>query len=116
MAYDLVFSLWGLATMLVGLVIGCGCGWCIWRRGPQLKSKEGSDLIIWPGTPWIMIFVTIAFIIKYVLNASLGIEPELRGTLYFNIICGLLNGLISGVLWGRTLNLYFTFRKTKKYV
>lgn len=112
--YDLAFSLRGLAAMLVGLLIGCGCGWCIWSRGPQLKSKEGSDLIIWPGTSWIMTFVMIAFIIKYALNVSLNIDPELRGSLYFNLIFGLLSGLISGVLWGRTLNLYFTFRQTKK--
>lgn len=114
--YDLAFSLWGLAAMLVGLVIGCGCGWCIWSRGPQLKSKEGSDLIIWPGTSWIMTFVMIAFVIKYALNVFLNIDPELRGSLYFNLIFGLLSGLISGVLWGRTLNLYFTFRQVKKYV
>lgn len=97
--YDLAFSLWGLAAMLVGLVIGCGCGWYIWSRGPQLKSKEGSDLIIWPGTSWIMTFVMIAFIIKYALNVFLNIDPELRDSLSFNLMFGLLSGVISGDQW-----------------
>ncbi|MDX7899255.1 DUF6622 family protein [Aeromonas media] len=114
--HDLAFSLWGLAAMLVGLVIGCGCGWCFWRRGPQLKSKEGSNSIIWPGTSWVIKFVMIAFVIKYVLSFSLNIDPDLRDSLYFNLIFGLLSGLISGVLWGRTLNLYFTFSQTKQHV
>lgn len=111
--YDLAFSLWGLAAMLAGLVIGCGCGWCIWSRGPQLKSKKGSDLIIWPGTSWILIFVIISFIINYTLNVSLNIVQELRGSLSFNLVFGSLSGLISGVIWGRTLNLYFMFRQVR---
>lgn len=113
-SYDLAFSFWGLVAMVVGLVLGCGCGWCILSRGPQLKSKEGSDLIIWPGTSWVIIFVMIAFITKYTLNAFLNVEPELRGSLFFNLLFGFLSGLISGVLWGRTLNLYFIFKQEKQ--
>ena len=100
--------------MVVGLVLGCGCGWGILSRGPQLKSKEGSDLIIWPGTSWVIIFVMIAFITKYTLNAFLNVDPELRGSLSFNLLFGFLSGLISGVLWGRTLNLYFIVKQEKQ--
>jgi len=108
---ELAFLFWGLVAMSVGLLLGYGAGWSLSRGGRQLKSKEGSHLIIWPGTPWIIIFVIITFITKYTLNAFLNIEPELKFSLWFNIVFGVLSGLISGVLWGRTLNLYFTYRQ-----
>ncbi|WP_429088561.1 DUF6622 family protein [Aeromonas allosaccharophila] len=108
---ELAFLFWGLVAMSVGLLLGYGAGWSLSRGGRQLKSKEGSHLIIWPGTPWIIIFVIITFITKYTLNAFLNIEPELKFSLWFNIVFGVLSGLISGVLWGRTLNLYLTYRQ-----
>lgn len=108
---ELAFLFWGLAAMSVGLLLGYGAGWSLSRGGRQLKSKEGSHLIIWPGTPWVIIFVIITFITKYTLNVFLNIEPELKFSLWFNIYFGVLSGLISGVLWGRTLNLYFTYRQ-----
>ncbi|MEV3836020.1 DUF6622 family protein [Aeromonas allosaccharophila] len=108
---ELAFSFWGLVAMSVGLLLGYGAVWSLSRGGRQLKSKEGSHLIIWPGTPWIIIFVIITFITKYTLNAFLNIEPELKLSLWFNIVFGVLSGLINGVLWGRTLNLYLTYRQ-----
>ena len=108
---ELAFLFWGLVAMSVGLLLGYGTGWSLSRGGRQLKSKEGSHLIIWPGTPWVIIFVIITFITKYTLNVFLNIEPELKFSLWFNIVFGVLSGLISGVLWGRTLNLYFTYRQ-----
>lgn len=112
--YELTFLFWGLTAMLWGLLIGCGCGWCILSRGPQLKSQEGSDLIIWPGTSWLIVFIITSFITKYLLNVCLNIRPELRGELSFNLMFGFLSGLISGVLWGKMLNLYFTFKQRKQ--
>lgn len=112
--YDLAFPYRGLAAMLVGLMAGYATGWWLWRGGPQLKSKDGTNLIILPGTPWLIVFVVITFIIKYILILFLNIEPDLSFSLSFNLLFGVLNGLISGVLWGHTLNLYFTYRKIKK--
>lgn len=108
---ELAFLFRGLAAMLVGLMAGHWAGWSLSSGGRQLKSKEGSHLIVWPGTPWIIIFVIISFITKYALNVFLNIEPELRFSLWFNIIFGVLSGFISGLLWGRTLNLYLTYRQ-----
>jgi len=108
---ELAFSFWGLAVMSLGFLLGCGTGWCLSSSGPQLKRKEGTNLIIWPGTPWVIVFVIITFIIKYTLNVFLNIAPELISSLWFNVIFGVLNGVISGVLWGRTLNLYFNYRQ-----
>ncbi|HEH9398149.1 TPA: hypothetical protein SIA35_000085 [Aeromonas sobria] len=112
---ELAFLFWGLAAMLVGLIAGYGAGWFFSSVRPQLKHKEGTNLIIWPGTPWVIVFVIITFFIKYTLNVFLNMEPGLRFSLWFNVIFGVLSGLISGVLWGRTLNLYLTYRQASSY-
>ncbi len=109
---NLAFLFWGFASMMSGVIAGSYIGWCHFSDGPQLKRKEGTHLIIWPGTSWALVFVIITFIIMYALNAFLNMEPYLRFSLWFNIIFGVSSGLISGVLWGRTVNLYLTYRKT----
>jgi len=110
---DLDFPHWGLVSMVVGLIIGCGVGWSLWRSGPRLKIKEGTDLIVRPGTPLTLIFIVIAFITKFTLIVFLNVEPGLRSSFDFNLVFGLLSGVIDGVFWGGTLNLYLTFRQNQ---
>lgn len=108
---ELTFSYWGLVAMSVGGLLGYGTGWWLSSSGLQLKRKEGINLIIWPGSRWLIVFVIITFITKYTLNVILSIEPELMSSWRFNVIFGVLSGFISGLLWGRTLNLYLTYRQ-----
>ncbi|MFM4952535.1 DUF6622 family protein [Aeromonas dhakensis] len=112
---ELTFSYWGLVAMSVGGLLGYGIGWCLSSSGPQLKRKEGTNLIIWPGSRWLIVFVIITFITKYTLNVILNVEPELMSSFWFNVVFGVLSGVISGVLWGRTLSLYFNYRKANSY-
>ncbi|MBX4336537.1 DUF6622 family protein [Bartonella raoultii] len=107
----LAFQGWGAISMLAGLMIGIGVGWLLWRTTPRLKIKEGTDLIIRPGTPLTLIFILIAFFIKFTLIVFLKVEPDLKYAFDFNLLFGLLSGFTDGVLWGGTLNLYRTFRK-----
>ncbi|HEH9425696.1 TPA: hypothetical protein SIA32_000876 [Aeromonas sobria] len=108
---QLTFLFWGLAAMLVGVMAGYWTGWCLSSGGPQLRNKEGTNLIILPGTPLVITFVIITFIIKYTFNVFLNVEPGLKFSLWFNVFFGFLSGLISGFLWGRILNLYLTYRQ-----
>lgn len=107
----LAFPLWGAISMLAGLMIGIGVGWLLWRTTPRLKIKEGTDLIIRPGTPLTLIFILIAFVIKFTLIVFLSVKPDLKHAFDFNLLFGLLNGFTDGVFWGGTLNLYRAFRK-----
>ncbi|WP_375666894.1 hypothetical protein [Bartonella sp. CL26QHWL] len=108
---QLAFPRWGAIAMLAGLMIGFGVGWLLWRATARLKIKEGTDLIIRHGTPLTLIFILIAFVIKFTLIVFLKIEPDLKYAFDFNLLFGLLSGFTGGVLWGGTLNLYITFRK-----
>jgi hypothetical protein len=109
---ELHFPLWGLASMLVGLIVGFGIGWIIWRSGPRLKQKVGTNLIVRAGTPLTLIFIIIAFGVKYILVAMLSIHSKLAISFDYNLIFGFLSGVIDGIFWGGTLNLYFTPRQT----
>lgn len=108
---ELAFPRWGGISMLAGLIIGGSVGWLLWRTTPRLKIKEGTNLIIRPGTPLTLIFIIIAFATKFTLIFFLNVEPDLKNVLNFNLVFGLLTGIIDGVFFGGTLNLYMTFRK-----
>ncbi|WP_208438568.1 hypothetical protein [Bartonella grahamii] len=110
---ELAFRGWGAIAMLGGLMIGFGVGWLLWRATPRLKIKEGTDLIIRHGTPLTLIFILIAFVIKFILIVFLNIEPDLKYVFDFNLLFGLLSGFTDGVFWGGTLNLYIAFRKNR---
>lgn len=107
----LAFPSWGASSMLAGLMIGFSIGWLLWRVTPRLKIKEGTDLIIRPGTPLTLIFILISFVVKFALIVFLNVKPDLKYDFDFNLLFGLLSGVTDGVLWGGTLNLYITFRK-----
>ena len=111
---ELAFPHWGLASMLTGLIVGGGVGWLLWRTTPRLKIKEGTDLIIRPGTPLTLVFIVIAFVTKFFLILFLNVVPGLKYNFDFNILFGLLSGVIDGVFWGGTLNLYLTSRQVRK--
>ncbi|EJF78237.1 hypothetical protein [Bartonella birtlesii] len=108
---ELAFPVWGAIAMFGGLMIGVGVGWLLWHAIPRLKIKQGTDLIILPGTPLTLTFILIAFVIKFILIVFLKVEPDLKYAFDFNLLFGLLSGLTDGVFWGGTLNLYITFRK-----
>lgn len=108
---ELAFPRWGGVSMLAGLIIGGSVGWLLWRATPRLKIKEGTDLIIRPGTPLTLIFIIIAFATKFVLIFLLNAESDFKYAFNFNLVFGLLSGIIDGVFWGGTLNLYISFRK-----
>jgi len=111
---ELAFPHWGMVSMLAGLLIGGSVGWLLWRSGPRLRIKEGTDLIIRPGTPLTLIFIIVAFATKFALIFFLNVEPDLKYAFNFNLMFGLLSGIIDGVFWGGTLNLYFTPRQAEK--
>ncbi|WP_074373285.1 DUF6622 family protein [Vibrio spartinae] len=108
---ELHFPNIGLVCSAIGLLSGGAVGWMLWRRTPRLKFITGTALVIRPGTTLTLIFILIAFLTKFVLTACLSIFPEYSLSLNFNLIYGFLCGVIDGVFWGGTLNLYFSRRE-----
>lgn len=95
-----------LLLMLPGLLVGFAAGWWLWRRQPRLRNVENSKLIVRAGTPLTLMLILFTFTVKFILTSAFYLQPELRGSMAASIIFGLLSGILDGVFWGGTLNLF----------
>ncbi|WP_275367225.1 DUF6622 family protein [Xenorhabdus bovienii] len=107
------FSNLSLVMMGIGLIFGTTIGWILWRSQPRLRKKTDSNLIIRPGTPLTLIVIMITFVSKFIMTALLSIYPILLHSLHYNLLFGLSSGLLDGIFWGGTLNLFISWCKNK---
>ncbi|MBD2791238.1 DUF6622 family protein [Xenorhabdus szentirmaii] len=114
--YETHFSDLSLMMMGLGLIVGVAFGWILWKSQPRLKEKEGSTLIIWPGTPLTLLLIVVTFVIKFILAAMLSIHPTLRDSLNYNLLFGSVTGILDGIFWGGTLNVFMSWytKRNKK--
>ncbi|MDX7988751.1 hypothetical protein FE392_15680 [Xenorhabdus sp. 12] len=123
----MIFLIWGIYSVLtetyfsneslmmfgIGLILGIAIGWLIWKSQPRLKSKPDSTLIIRPGTPLTLMLILVTFISKFIITSMLSIHPTLLHSLHYNQFFGLFSGILDGVFWGGTLNLFIPWYKDK---
>lgn len=110
------FNVASLMGMSIGLAFGTLAGWQLWKNQPRLKNKPYSEKIIRAGTPLTLIFIIIAFASKYCLLVWLSLHPETHHATQFSALFGVMTGLVDGVFWGGTLNLFFAWRKMSTQV
>ncbi|WP_237385979.1 hypothetical protein [Xenorhabdus sp. Sc-CR9] len=111
--YETYFSGSALVMMGIGLVIGITIGWLLWKSQPRLKEKAGSTLIIRSGTPLTLVLIVITFVGKFIMTAMLNSDPTLLHSLHYNLLFGLFSGVLGGIFWGGTLNLFISWYKNK---
>lgn len=110
------FNIVSLTGMSIGLAFGILAGWKLWENQPRLKNKPHSEKIIRAGTPLTLIFIIIAFGSKYCLLVWLSLHPAMHHTVPFSALFGVITGLVDGLFWGGTLNLFSSWRKMSPYV
>ncbi|WP_340620615.1 DUF6622 family protein [Xenorhabdus siamensis] len=108
------FSYLSFIMMITGLVSGITIGWILWRSQPRLREKPESTLIIRPGTPLTLIMISITFVSKFIMTTLLSISPMFLHSLYYNLLFGLVSGLLDGIFWGGAMNLFISWYKNKK--
>jgi uncharacterized membrane protein YfcA len=114
---ETTFQASALLALAVGIVTGIAVGWVLWCSQPRLRTKPGTDLVINPGSPFILVLILITFCTKFALSATLATHPPLLYSFSFNLLFGFVSGLLDGIFWGRTLNLfvpYYQNRQTNK--
>ncbi len=123
----LIWGVWGLKEefnfnvassvgMFSGLALGIVAGWRLWKNQPRLKNKPHSDRIIRAGTPLTLIFIIMGFGSKYCLLVWLSLHPEAHYAVQFSALFGVITGLVDGLFWGGTLNLFSSWRKMSPHV
>lgn len=118
----LVWGIWSLrqefhlsaasmSGMAAGLLIGTAVGWMLWRNQPRLQNAADKHQIIRPGTPLTLILIVIAFSVKYGLTAWLLMHPQLHQSATYSLQFGVITGVLDGLFWGGTLNLFLAWRR-----
>ncbi|MDC9596145.1 hypothetical protein [Xenorhabdus anantnagensis] len=114
--HETTFSNFAFLALILGILVGGGIGWYLWRNQPRLRKKDESDLIIRSGTPLTLSLILIVFIVKFTLSVMISINAVLLHSLNFNLMFGFLCGLSDGVFWGGTLNLFIHYYRNKKNI
>ncbi|WP_244590228.1 DUF6622 family protein [Xenorhabdus innexi] len=114
--HETVFQASALLALAVGILLGIGIGWKLWSTQPRLRQKPDSNLVIRAGTPLTLITILIIFCVKFILSATVAIHPVLTHSLSFNLLFGFASGLLDGVFWGGTLNLYVSYYKERQKI
>lgn len=125
-ALPLIFFIWGvystayhamyvyiaLAAMGVFLLIGTTLGWGLWKSKQKLYTVRNGDLIVRPGSPFILCLSLFIFAAKFSLITSRIVHPELYTSIRYSVLLGVISGFFSGLFWGRTLNLFIPWCKS----
>lgn len=112
--YSVQFTALAFASMLVALLISIIPGIKLGKLQPPLRPNQDNTAIIKPGSPVLLILVIVIFASKFALLATLGVHPELNSSKNYNIIFGLVNGIILGLAWGCNLHIYLEWQKKCK--
>ncbi|OKO97963.1 membrane protein [Xenorhabdus eapokensis] len=98
-------------ALIVGIIVGGGIGWGLWRSQPRLKKGSENGLIIRSGTPLTLSLILTVFIVKFIISAMMNINSNLLYSFNFNLLFGFICGLSDGVFWGGTLNLFIHYNR-----
>jgi hypothetical protein len=114
-----VFTLWGLvgvattfhhpgASALIwsaSFAAGIAAGVLRTARTP-IQVDRHAGLVALPGSPMVLILVTVVFGVKYALGAWAAIQPSATGMLPFMVADIGVTGLVAGMFVGRLLTLW----------
>ena len=95
------FATWALS--LIGLaVFTC----FVWRPATGARYEADGDRLHLPGSAMPIIIMLAIFLLNYVINVVLAINPSYRGELIWQIVPALILGALSGVFIGRAATLF----------
>ncbi len=97
----LSLSVWGVA-----LVVGALFTMFVWRPVGQARYDAQTNRLHLPGSVVPICVMLSIFLLSYVIQVALSIEPSRNATLLWQIAPGLTLGLLSGLFLGRAVLLF----------
>lgn len=95
---DFVFPIQALAVYLALAALGTPVGYLLYRHFRHFYRKDG--LLYRSGTGVTLIVSLLNFIAKYALNVAMSIQPELLGSMSFNLLYAMIGGFAIGLSLG----------------
>lgn len=78
----------------------------VWRPTGGARYDAGHDRLNMPGSVTPMLLMLSIFLLNYVINVALAINPALRGEMAWQVVPAVILGALSGVFIGRAATLF----------
>lgn len=95
------FAAWALTLLSVAAFT-----FFVWQPTGGARYDAKTDRLSMPGSVVPMIFMLSIFLLNYVINVTLAINPALRGELVWQVGPAVILGALSGVYFGRAATLF----------
>ena len=96
----------GLATWAVSLTSLAVVTFFVWQPTGGARYEPSGDRLHMPGSVVPMLLMLAIFLLNYVINVVLAINPSYRGELVWQVVPALILGALSGVFIGRAATLF----------
>ncbi|MDR2817634.1 MAG: DUF1453 domain-containing protein [Oscillospiraceae bacterium] len=109
---DFAFPLWALVAYIILTTIGTGFGYLLYSSTQKFDVRRSVFFRLGSTVPLVVIMLN--FIVKYVLNVCMAINPQLLGDLGFNIIYCSASGLTVGLFIGGICNIVSNWKQMRQ--
>ena len=96
----------GLSAWALTLLIAAAFTFFVWPPTGGVRYDAGTDRLHLPGSMVPMLLMLSIFLLNYVINVVLAINPALRGEMIWQVGPAVILGALSGVFIGRALTLF----------
>ncbi len=96
----------GFATWAASLISLAAVTFFVWQPTGGARYEASGDRLHMPGSAVPMLLMLAIFLLNYVINVVLAINPAYRGELAWQVVPALILGALSGVFIGRAATLF----------
>ena len=96
----------GFATWAASLISLAAETFFVWQPTGGARYEANGDRLHMPGSVVPMMIMLAIFLLNYVINVVLAINPWYRGELAWRVVPALILGALSGVFIGRAATLF----------
>jgi predicted neutral ceramidase superfamily lipid hydrolase len=102
----------GFATWAVSLISVAALTFFVWQPTGGARYETSGDRLHMPGSVVPMVLMLAIFLLNYVINVVLAINPAYRSELVWQVGPALILGALSGVFIGRAATLFRMNRRS----
>jgi hypothetical protein len=96
----------GFATWAVSIVSLAAVTFFVWQPTGGARYEANGDYLHMPGSVVPLILMLAIFLLNYVVNVVLAINPAYRSEFAWQVVPALVLGALSGVFMGRAATLF----------